>query len=196
MINNIKNIKNMQQSGDLKLHLGCGNKDFGEDWIHIDGSDYPHIEWHDITDLPFEDDTVDLIYASHVFEYFDRQEAVDVLKEWRRVLKKGGILRLAVPDFETCAKLYVSGEYPLDRFSSMFYGKWKLSDDLTVYHKTVYDLESLEKVLLDNDFDCVKLWDWRDTCHSQFDDYSQAYLPHMDKENGVLISLNVQAQKP
>jgi hypothetical protein len=41
----------------------------------------------------------------------------------------------------------------------------------------------------------VYLWDWRETEHSHIDDFSQAYLPHMDKENGVLMSLNIEAKK-
>ena len=28
-----------------------------------------------------------------------------------------------------------------------------------------------------------------------YDDYSQAYIPHMDKERGILISLNVEATR-
>jgi hypothetical protein len=28
-----------------------------------------------------------------------------------------------------------------------------------------------------------------------FDDHSQAYIPHMDKENGTLISLNIETIK-
>lgn len=179
----------------MKLHIGCGRRNFGKDWIHIDGSVYEHIKYHDITNLPFTDNTVDLIYASHVFEYFDRDEAKDILKEWRRVLKINGILRLAVPDFEVCSKLYNEGKYDLDTFASMFYGKWKVTEELTVYHKTIYDFKSLKKLLEHNNFKNIKLWNWRDTCHSQFDDYSQAYLPHMDKENGTLISLNVEALK-
>ena len=51
-------------------------KNFGEDWVHIDGSKFE-----------LENNSVDLIYASRVFEYFDRDEAKDVLKEWKRVLK-------------------------------------------------------------------------------------------------------------
>ena len=46
----------------MKLHLGCSIKSFGDDWIHIDGSNYPHIHSHDIVNLPFEENTVDLIY--------------------------------------------------------------------------------------------------------------------------------------
>jgi hypothetical protein len=42
----------------------------------------------------------------------------------------------------------------------------------------------------------VRRYDWRDTEHAHVDDYSQAYVPHMDKENGILISLNVECRKP
>jgi len=179
----------------MKLHLGCGKRNFGDDWIHIDGSNYEHIQYHNITKFDFEDNSVELIYASHVFEYFDRDEAKEVLKEWLRVLKPEGILRLAVPDFEACSKLYNEGKYDLDTFASMFYGKWKVREDLTVYHKTIYDFKSLSKVLEDNGFSDCELWDWRETCHFNFDDYSQAYLPHMDKDNGTLISLNIECKK-
>lgn len=178
----------------MKLHIGCGKRDFGNDWIHIDGSDYPHIKYHDITKFPFDDNTVDLIYSSHTLEYFDRQEVLNVLKEWYRVLKPNGVLRLAVPDFRAMSKLYLEG-YCLDKFVGPLYGKWKVNENLTVYHKTAYDFESLKSVLESCDFKNVRLWDWRQTEHSHFDDYSQAYIPHMDKENGTLISLNVEANK-
>ena len=72
-----------------KLHLGCGWRNFGDEWVHIDGGDYDHLDHHDITKLPYEDESVDLIYASHVLEYFDREEVVSILQEWTRVLKGG-----------------------------------------------------------------------------------------------------------
>ena len=77
----------------------------------------------------------------------------------------------------------------------MFYGKWEISNDMTVYHKTIYDFKSLSKILAESNFLNIKLWNWRETCHSQHDDYSQAYLPHMDKEKGILISLNLECEK-
>ena len=64
-----------------------------------------------------------------------------------------------------------------------------------IYHKTVYDFKSLEGVLLKAGFKAIKKYDWRNTDHSNFDDHSQAYIPHMDKENGTLISLNVECIK-
>jgi hypothetical protein len=44
-------------------------------------------------------------------------------------------------------------------------------------------------------FTNVRRYDWRQTVHKDHDDFSQAYIPHMDKENGLLISLNVEADK-
>ena len=41
----------------------------------------------------------------------------------------------------------------------------------------------------------VKRYDWKKTEHFYIDDYSQAYLPHMDKIRGNLMSLNVEAVK-
>ena len=64
-----------------------------------------------------------------------------------------------------------------------------------VYHKTVYDFEELSTILKDVGFKNIKKYDWKTTEHSQYDDHSQAYIPHMDKSNGTLISLNVEASK-
>jgi hypothetical protein len=64
-----------------------------------------------------------------------------------------------------------------------------------IYHKTVYDFKDLKELLEEVGFRNIKKYDWRETEHSEFDDHSQAYIPHMDKENGTLISLNVECLK-
>lgn len=179
-----------------KLHLGCGKRDFGSDWIHIDGGNFPHIDYHNITNLyNFATNTVDIIYASHVLEYFDRIEVEDVLKEWKRVLKSGGTLRLAVPDFEKLFFVYDETGNINDILGPL-YGRMQMGDK-TIYHKTVYDFDSLKILLEENGFKNIKEYDWRKTEHAQFDDHSQAYmLPKGDKEKGLLISLNVECIKP
>jgi len=177
----------------MKLHLGCGWRNFGEGWINIDGGDYEHLHYKDITKLPFEDSSVELIYASHVLEYFDRIEVENLLREWRRVLKDDAVLRLAVPDFESMTKLYSRGE-SLEKFLGPLFGRMKMGDSI-IYHKTTYDLKSLSTVLNNCGFYDIKKYNWRDTEHSMFDDHSQAYIPHMDKENGTLISLNIECKK-
>ena len=122
-----------------------------------------------------------------MFEYFDRTEAVEVLKKWMFYLKPSGIIRLAVPNFEMYTKMYNENIFTLDNCIGPLYGKWQVSEDLTVYHKTTYDFVSLKSVLESAGLKNVKLWDWKNTEHSHIDDYSQCYYPHMDKENGTLI---------
>jgi predicted SAM-dependent methyltransferase len=176
-----------------KLHLGCGWRDFGPDWIHIDGGDYTHLKFNDITKLPFEDGTVDVIYASHVIEYFDRDEIQPVLREWYRVLRVGGTLRIAVPDFLKLMWVYQDTK-DITKILGPLFGKMKMGND-SIYHRTVYDFDSLQKLLEPFGFYNIILYNWKETDHSQYDDHSQAYYPHMDKENGLLISLNIEATK-
>lgn len=179
----------------MKLHLACGQRNFGTDWIHIDG-DYKreHIHSQNITHLPFVHESADLIYCSHAIAYFDRDEILRVLKEWYRVLKTGGILRLATPDFKVLTQLYIDKTITLDQMIGPLYGRWPMGNQ-TIYHRTTYDFDSLKAVLETVGFKDVKLYDWRETEHAEHDDHSQAYIPHMDKENGTLVSLNVECQK-
>lgn len=185
----------------IQLHLGCGKK-FIPGFVHIDLDNFPHIDYHhEISRLPmFKNNTVDLIYSCHAFEYFDRQQAEEVLKEWRRVLKSGGILRLAVPDFEAIVRVYLKYGKDLEHRGILgpLYGRIEIETERgkkTIYHKTTYDFKSLKKLLEDYGFNNVRRYDWRKTIHKDYDDFSQAYIPHLDKEKGLLISLNVEAQK-
>jgi len=174
----------------MNLHLGC-DKRFIPGFVHIDLADYPHIDHrHDIRSLPMiADGAVDLIYACHALEYFDRVEVIEILKEWRRTLKVGGILRLAVPDFEALVQVYArTGD--LMRIIGPLFGRWPVP-----YHRTAYDFASLSRVLEAVGMSEIRRYDWRATIHKDFDDYSQAYFPHMDKNAGLLISLNVEAVK-
>lgn len=183
----------------VKLHLGCGKR-YIPGFVHVDLCDLPHIGYqHSVDDLPmFQNGTVELIYASHVFEYFDHQEAIAVLAEWHRVLKSQGILRLAVPDFPALVKVYKQTR-DLNKLLGPLYGRMEIEcgngEQQAIYHRTVYDFLSLKLFLEENGFGNVRCYDWRKTIHKDYDDYSQAYFPHMDKEHGLLISLNVEAVK-
>jgi predicted SAM-dependent methyltransferase len=182
---------------EIKLHLGCGKR-FLEGYVHIDLSEYSHINYnHNITTLPMcKTGSVNLIYASHVLEYFDREEVIDVLNEWYRVLKPKGIIRLAVPDFDALLSVYTT--HSLDNILGPLYGRWEVAPGKFIYHKTVYNFDQLSNLLKSTGFKKPKLWNWREVFVDElegFDDFSQAYIPHMDKDNGKLISLNVEAIK-
>jgi SAM-dependent methyltransferase len=189
----------------LWLHLGSGAVDFGKFWIHIDAIHYNHVQYNDVSRLPFLDGHAEKIYASHVLEYFDQEEGLKVLKEWARVVR--GTLYIAVPDFEAIAKLYVSGKWPIEDFIGPLYGKIGASSVQThtrlgvftspgspaIYHKTVYDERSLCKALHKAGFTSIRkrhdeeYW----PCST---DQSNAYLPDRNR-NGTLISLNLIATK-
>ncbi len=178
-----------------KLHLGCGVKHI-PGFFHVDGNEHPHLDRRGPVDkldyIP--DDSVELIYACHLLEHFGRKEVDDVLTEWFRVLKPGGVLRIAVPDYEACARLYVAGKLPngLPDILGLMMGGQRDHYD---FHHMTFDEASLSARLKKLGFSETRRWDWRTTEHAWLDDYSQAYLPHMDKENGVLVSLNLEAVK-
>ena len=183
----------------IKLHLGCWHRVI-PGFVHVDLCDLPHIAHHaSINALPFiADGAAELIYCSHALAYFDRDAAKAVLKEWWRVLAPGGVLRLAVPDFAALIQVYQqSGE--LARVLGPLFGKMTIATPggpQTLFHKTTYDEASLSALLLENGFSAPRRWDWRTTEHAHIDDHSQAYFPHMQKDTGTLVSLNLQAHKP
>jgi predicted SAM-dependent methyltransferase len=179
----------------MKLHLGCGSKHI-DGFYHIDALPYEHIDHVGRVDkLPqIESNSVELIYACHVLEHFGRNEFRSVLNEWFRVLRPGGVLRLAVPDFGAVARTYVRGELArgIEDVVGLCVGGQRDEYD---FHKMIFDEALLTRVLRDVGFSQVRRWDWRQTEHADMDDYSQSYLPHMDKEHGTLMSLNLEAVK-
>jgi len=189
------------------LHLGCGQRML-PGAVHIDMAEFPHIDFtHDIRELPMIGAaTCDGLYASHCFEYFAPGEALAVLAEWKRVLKPGGLLRLAVPDFAALSALYQeTGDISL--VLGPLYGRWQPAagraaapasdarEQADIFHKTAYDQKSLSRLLSNAGFREVRLWDWRKVFTGawlNFDNYSQAYYPHLDKDKGRLLSLNLE----
>lgn len=60
--------------------------------------------------LPFEPELFDLIYASHVLEHIPWYQTSEVLKEWYRLLKKGGSIEIFVPDGLKISKTFILSE--------------------------------------------------------------------------------------
>lgn len=67
------------------------------------------VRWCDAArGLPYARDSVEVIYSSHMLEHLPREEAETFLRETYRVLAPGGRLRLAVPDLERKARVYLA----------------------------------------------------------------------------------------
>jgi predicted SAM-dependent methyltransferase len=90
------------------LNLGCGSH-FHTNWVNVDFSKTGEgvIAQNLLEGVPFEDNAFEVAYHSHVLEHFPRDTAKDFMKECYRVLKPGGIIRIAVPDLEQIVKNYI-----------------------------------------------------------------------------------------
>ena len=91
------------------LNLGCG-RHYHSDWINIDfNSDSNEVIKLDLTrELPFENNSIDVVYQSHLLEHFPKSYAPKFLMECYRILKPGGTVRIVVPDLEQIVKHYTS----------------------------------------------------------------------------------------
>jgi len=176
----------------MKLHLGCGEKIL-KGYVNIDVR--TNLKCDVVEDIKFlnsfENNSISEIYASHVLEHFNRKEYMSVLFRWYELLSYDGILKLSVPDIEKVFLVYNSGT-PLKKLWGFLYGGQTYDEN---FHYVGFDYETLKNDLNEIGFKDIKLWDWRETSHSDIDDFSQCYLPHMDKENGTLMSLNIMGIK-
>ena len=105
-------VNELTNSGqDVKLHLGCGPFLF-DGYINVDG-DYiqnSNVINYDIsvTPYPLPDNSVDEILSVHVVEHIERWLIEDMLTEWLRILKPGGIVAIEWPDLLKACKMIVN----------------------------------------------------------------------------------------
>jgi predicted SAM-dependent methyltransferase len=133
-----------------RVHLGSGR----HSWPNAVNVDYD--ERADIVGpvdrLPtFEDESVDEIYAIHLFEHLERLKIGEALGEWRRVLKKGGKLILEMPCLDKIAQMLVEGETNIKMTLFGIFG------DVTepspyMRHQWCYTIKELQAVLEANGF--------------------------------------------
>jgi len=181
------------ENSSVKINLGCGERPL-PGFLNVDIRDIPGIEYPniDVKNLScFPDNHADYLYACHVLEHLPRTATFRALCEWNRVLKPGGMLRIAVPDWDAMVAYYQETE-DLENLLNILYGG---AEEPSNHHYRVFNYGSLKTILAEAGFKRFSRYDWRTTEHAAYDDFSKIYLPHMDFENGRLISLNVQCIK-
>lgn len=178
----------------VKLHLGCGEIHL-PGYVNVDIRPLPGVDLVcDCRALDVPDESVDLIYTCALIEEFGRFEWVDVLAHWYDKLRPGGLLRLSTSDFEAVCEWYVETR-SMNHLLGLVVGGQRHEHSR---HGMVFDFWTLKAGLEEVGFTNVHRYDWRltDVGLWGIDDYSQAYLPHMDKEHGKLMALNIEATKP
>ena len=96
------------QPDKVRLNLGCSTY-YIPGFTNIDQFEKFHPDLvADVRNLPYGPDTVDEIYAGHLLEHLTWDEGQAALKHWWTVLKKGGVIRITVPNFDLLAKRYLA----------------------------------------------------------------------------------------
>lgn len=177
----------------MRLHLGCGKIRL-PGYVNVDIQPGPAVDCvADLRRLPWPDGAADMVYSCAAIEHFGRREWVGVLREWARVLRPGGLVRVSTADFEACIARYLETQNVPELLGLLIGGQ---KDDYD-WHGMIFDFKLLAEGLKEAGFENVRRYDWRETDLGKagIDDYSQAYLPHMDKTHGRLMMLNVEANR-
>lgn len=165
-----------------KFHLGCGiiflknylnigfwtNLEQNKLYANPNGVADTVLLNFDLTNgIPASDNSLEVVYHSHMLEHLTNNEGIEFLRECNRVLQPGAIMRLLVPDLESFSKKYVEG----DDFFFDAYRKEALDNDSNLYptrgaifmgmlhnhgHKMGYDFDTLQYVLKQTGFTNVK----------------------------------------
>jgi prepilin-type processing-associated H-X9-DG protein len=133
-----------------KVHVGCG-KNYLEGFINIDANFQRRVDYLLDTraGLPFPDDSVEIIYSCHMLEHVHVTEAIEILKEWRRILSPAGYVRLTLPDFNYIFHI-LSGQAPAN-FPRSFDSRHGQAINFLFcdgQHKYAYSPELIEELAL------------------------------------------------
>ncbi|MHB0869706.1 MAG: glycosyltransferase [Chloroflexota bacterium] len=158
-----------------RLEIGSGNTP-QPGYEHLDiRSDLPHLEHvHDIAKpLPFPEATFDEILSRSSLEHVSWRHITEILRDWRRVLKPGGVLRIWMPDLEYLARTYLSGttdqhldpsyvseaQRLLGEYSPSVWATIKMfggQDYPDNFHAGVYDFKAISTILETAGFERVE----------------------------------------
>lgn len=120
-----------------RVNVGCGPH-YVDGWLNLDVVRLEDVQPDLVLEsaeapLPFEDDSVDMLYAGHVLEHIPWVDVPRAITEWVRVLKPGGRLGIVGPDVMRAIERYRDG------LESLWLVEATLEDDKTFMHSESWD---------------------------------------------------------
>jgi predicted SAM-dependent methyltransferase len=137
------------------LNVGCGSN-IQSGFINLDYCWQRGVDlcWDITKKIPLPDNSIKGIFCEHCLEHIPFDQCLNVLKNFRRVLKKEGRIRIVVPDAELYLDLYnkkKSGESVLFPFQTIDDNKTSMMHVNQCFrdhgHQFAYDAETLSKLL-------------------------------------------------
>lgn len=139
----------------IKLNLGCG-PDVKDGFINIDLCPLDsRVIVQDIKNLSFDEESVDEIYAKDIIEHMSLEETKDAIKNWSKICKKGAKLYIQTICWDSIIKAYYANVWDLETVIYMLFAGRNWVDGISKsedFHKSVYSLELLHKILDENNF--------------------------------------------
>lgn len=135
-------------NSEVRLNLGCGPYKL-DGFINIDISDFYNPDLvANVLNLPYEKNSVDVIYAGHLIEHLEPEELFDAIKHWRDLLKPGGTLYLTFPDFEKAFEMWENKWIDWKELNGVLFGLERpVEGGQYVYHRQLVSVSSLAPFL-------------------------------------------------
>lgn len=140
------------------LNAGCG-PNLKKGFINLDYEWLPGVLCWDLRrPLSFRSRSFRGIYSEHCLEHLSREDCLKVLREFRRILRPGGLLRIVVPDVEIYIDLYMRA-----RNGEQVYTPYNAETPLSGLnrimrehgHQYAYDFEAMKAMLLEAGFTTI-----------------------------------------
>jgi len=185
------------------LNLGCADM-YKDNFINVDYFDNGKIDYGMDLRYPFkiESNSIDGIFSEHTFEHLSHKEVDNALSECYRILKNGAIIRIIVPDLSILIRKYYENDaawfeswynlvldHPSRNNLKKYYTKMFAINFTASYffHKSCWDLESLEKILSNHGFIDIKQYDYNLG--------TPELLIDRDEEDRKLVSIYIEGKK-
>lgn len=148
-----KPLRPIEYGDKVVLNLGSGGKDA---WDHFPEGKAVRVDIReevnpdiraDVRCLPFPENHADLVYSSHTLEHFGRNEVEQVVKEWCRVLKPSGEIRLVLPDLEWAAERILDPNTTMSDWGRVYdivYGGQNYAED---FHRIGFTSKLIHEML-------------------------------------------------
>jgi predicted SAM-dependent methyltransferase len=194
-----RRVSRLRSQCDLSVNVGSGGKGLPK-WVNIEV-----LPMRDTTlcldirrRLPLSDGSVARILAEHVVEHIDfRDDIPAVLRDWHRVLRPGGIVRIIVPDAGRFLQAYAFQD--AKRWQDLGWDLAKMPSDIYtpmhivnhIFHQDgehlfAYDFETMEWALRKAGFSIVEQMSYKT---------SRDPMLGIDQKNHAPYSLYIEAVK-
>lgn len=122
-----------------------------------------------------EDKSVDFIYSCYLLHKHPKEKILEILKEWKRVIKDGGQIHISVPDYFLLSDKYLKSKCKIEEVNRI------LSES-----KIYLDFLMIQRLLVQSGFYAVKRFDVERNPPKKED-------MSLYEIGGQIISLNIEA---